>query len=454
MSSTDESHSAKTPAPQRGGRKWYSGARLGALLRAISSAAARAYGPGRILGLFGRNFYGFKPINRTREGQTRAIQLRSGTAYDGPKLPSHATQEDPSDSEVPIEEESKQDEDKQSNEQTEATKPKSAPNLDSACVRSEIARHITVDPLERCLTQSLVQGMDYDFDDIDLLDYVLSLDATQVDTSKGLEESLGDTVIEEIPKRVLPFGAVELRSKDGSTFQVNGQRLKHYFGDEARKILNLLLGDADSTRKGKGKAKASTSADYDTERFVSQAAQETFFGKLMTRRINAEWGFQPQLAKFDTAMIIAASIHQVVHHKSTGGMCMPALICGLSLAEGIVLEKNEPLERPKAPIDSATIASYEDTTDGVPDPRGEGYIIYPDRAPSASPTAAAYDVPSHSHHVEGTSSSAAERSHPSTLQDDPTHEYYLQLWELRRAHRRLAVAFQEEQRPARSATRV
>ncbi|KAK6119784.1 hypothetical protein DH2020_046475 [Rehmannia glutinosa] len=277
--------------------------------------------------------------------------------------------------------------------------------------------------------------------------------------------------------------------------------------------------------KGKGKAKASTSADYDTERFVSQATQETFFGKLMTRRINAERGFQPGpqdghlhrmirerqwqklcappppfapiLVKefyanasdpdedptnvylrgeritytpadireyyslpavdhspytdflagqpdldmivhalcrpdtecrparegggtmvfshttlsrygrawyhflcqnlmptshlsdvtpprarllyaiihgiqFDAAVIIAESIHQAIRHKSTGGMCMPALICGLGLVEGIVLEKNEPLERPKAPIDSTTIAAYEETTDGVPDPRGEG----------------------------------------------------------------------------------
>ncbi|KAK6146208.1 hypothetical protein DH2020_020077 [Rehmannia glutinosa] len=46
------------------------------------------------------------------------------------------------------------------------------------------------------------------------------------------------------------------------------------------------------TRKGKGKQKASTSANYDTDRFVSEAAQDKFFGRLMTRRINAERGFQ------------------------------------------------------------------------------------------------------------------------------------------------------------------
>ncbi|KAK6123405.1 hypothetical protein DH2020_042849 [Rehmannia glutinosa] len=73
-------------------------------------------------------------------------------------------------------------------------------DLAEQCARSEIAQHIIVDPLEKCLTQSLVQGMEYDFDDIDLLDYVLSLDATQVDTSKWSKESLGDTIIEEIPK--------------------------------------------------------------------------------------------------------------------------------------------------------------------------------------------------------------------------------------------------------------
>ncbi|KAK6123844.1 hypothetical protein DH2020_042411 [Rehmannia glutinosa] len=83
---------------------------------------------------------------------------------------------------------------------TQSWQKRRTPYVVEQCARSKVARHATVDPLEGCLTQSLVQGMDYDFGDIDLLDYVLSLDATQVDTSKGLKESLGDTVIEKIPK--------------------------------------------------------------------------------------------------------------------------------------------------------------------------------------------------------------------------------------------------------------
>ncbi|KAK6142127.1 hypothetical protein DH2020_006995 [Rehmannia glutinosa] len=46
-----------------------------------------------------------------------------------------------------------------------------------------------------------------------------------------------------VVERVFPYGAVELRGNDGNSFQVNGQRLKHYFGNEVRKVLNLPLGD-------------------------------------------------------------------------------------------------------------------------------------------------------------------------------------------------------------------
>ena len=42
-------------------------------------------------------------------------------------------------------------------------------------------------------------------------------------------------------KKVSPFGAIELEGNDGRTFRVNGQRLKHYFGEEIRNIANIQL---------------------------------------------------------------------------------------------------------------------------------------------------------------------------------------------------------------------
>ena len=41
-------------------------------------------------------------------------------------------------------------------------------------------------------------------------------------------------------ERVLPFGTVEVKGDDGRTFQINGQRLKHYYGnDENEDCLSL-----------------------------------------------------------------------------------------------------------------------------------------------------------------------------------------------------------------------
>ncbi|XP_073131631.1 uncharacterized protein [Henckelia pumila] len=41
--------------------------------------------------------------------------------------------------------------------------------------------------------------------------------------------------------KVHPYGAIELSCQDGQTFQVNGKRLKHYFGTEVRNMENIAL---------------------------------------------------------------------------------------------------------------------------------------------------------------------------------------------------------------------
>ena len=45
-------------------------------------------------------------------------------------------------------------------------------------------------------------------------------------------------------ERVLPFGAIELKEEGGRTFQVNEQRVKHYYGEEERKAASILLDNA------------------------------------------------------------------------------------------------------------------------------------------------------------------------------------------------------------------
>ncbi|XP_073015554.1 uncharacterized protein [Primulina eburnea] len=42
---------------------------------------------------------------------------------------------------------------------------------------------------------------------------------------------------------VYPHGAIELKCKNGETFKVNGQRVKHYFGNEVRHMDNIPLGE-------------------------------------------------------------------------------------------------------------------------------------------------------------------------------------------------------------------
>ncbi|XP_073138987.1 uncharacterized protein [Henckelia pumila] len=42
---------------------------------------------------------------------------------------------------------------------------------------------------------------------------------------------------------VYPHGAIELRCIDGRTFKVNGQRVKHYFGNEVLPASSALLDD-------------------------------------------------------------------------------------------------------------------------------------------------------------------------------------------------------------------
>ncbi|XP_075521472.1 uncharacterized protein LOC142554688 [Primulina tabacum] len=44
-----------------------------------------------------------------------------------------------------------------------------------------------------------------------------------------------------IVEAVQPYGAMELKCNDGRTFKVNGQRVKHYFGDEVRNMDNISL---------------------------------------------------------------------------------------------------------------------------------------------------------------------------------------------------------------------
>jgi hypothetical protein len=45
-------------------------------------------------------------------------------------------------------------------------------------------------------------------------------------------------------RTVYPFGAVELENKEGQTFKVNGQRLKHYIADHPQEMrVNLDLSD-------------------------------------------------------------------------------------------------------------------------------------------------------------------------------------------------------------------
>ncbi|XP_073138660.1 uncharacterized protein [Henckelia pumila] len=41
--------------------------------------------------------------------------------------------------------------------------------------------------------------------------------------------------------KVHSYGAIELSCQDGQTFQVNGQRLKHYFGNEVRNMEKVAL---------------------------------------------------------------------------------------------------------------------------------------------------------------------------------------------------------------------
>ncbi|XP_062085618.1 uncharacterized protein LOC133791715 [Humulus lupulus] len=45
--------------------------------------------------------------------------------------------------------------------------------------------------------------------------------------------------------KVSPFGSVELQNNDGSIFQVNGQRLKHYFNQFNKKAETMYLKDRD-----------------------------------------------------------------------------------------------------------------------------------------------------------------------------------------------------------------
>ncbi|XP_073137679.1 uncharacterized protein [Henckelia pumila] len=44
-------------------------------------------------------------------------------------------------------------------------------------------------------------------------------------------------------EKVYPHGAIELRCTDGRTFKVNGQRVKHYFGNEVQHASSTLLKD-------------------------------------------------------------------------------------------------------------------------------------------------------------------------------------------------------------------
>ncbi|XP_073024248.1 uncharacterized protein [Primulina eburnea] len=44
-----------------------------------------------------------------------------------------------------------------------------------------------------------------------------------------------------IVEAVQPYRAIKLKCNDGRTFKVNGQRVKHYFGDEVRNMDNISL---------------------------------------------------------------------------------------------------------------------------------------------------------------------------------------------------------------------
>ncbi|KAJ8774906.1 hypothetical protein K2173_019910 [Erythroxylum novogranatense] len=46
-----------------------------------------------------------------------------------------------------------------------------------------------------------------------------------------------------VVQNVTPFGAIEVEGSDGRTFKVNGQRLKHYYGQELRNIASISLKD-------------------------------------------------------------------------------------------------------------------------------------------------------------------------------------------------------------------
>ena len=45
-------------------------------------------------------------------------------------------------------------------------------------------------------------------------------------------------------ENILPFGAIELKEEVGRIFEVNGQRVKHYYGEKERKTTSVLLDDA------------------------------------------------------------------------------------------------------------------------------------------------------------------------------------------------------------------
>ncbi|XP_022880713.1 uncharacterized protein LOC111397982 [Olea europaea var. sylvestris] len=44
-------------------------------------------------------------------------------------------------------------------------------------------------------------------------------------------------------RKVFPYGSVELVGKDGSTFQANGQRFKHYYGEENWDVEEITLNE-------------------------------------------------------------------------------------------------------------------------------------------------------------------------------------------------------------------
>ena len=44
--------------------------------------------------------------------------------------------------------------------------------------------------------------------------------------------------------KVFPYGALEIQQGDSSPFKVNGQRVKHYYGGEIEKKVNITLVDS------------------------------------------------------------------------------------------------------------------------------------------------------------------------------------------------------------------